>query len=397
MRAPPLLSPSHPPTDGCSTQVREARPALPAYFTVPRLRHIARQCLEALAFVHSLGIIHCDVKPENITIASYSRATVKIIDFGSSCFTSDHLSSYIQSRSYRAPEVILGLPYDGKIDVWSLGCVLAEMHTGYVLLQNDSVQTMLARMIGILGPVPARMLANGRDVPKFFVGRSSLIYERVQAQSGGGGGGRSLPPRHAPHDGLEEGEASGSEAPSPRRASCDPEGFEYLLVYPKRTTLARRLHFEALERSSRRARVPPGALDVDDDDEDAHLLLPRGAALLEGCIGRTLLIDPNERPRSVARARAAFGIGACVFRSRSLVSRTQPARARRSRTSGFTSPTTPTPRISNTAYDTWPPPVPSKVEIYRRCGCWRWCLRFQGITFPARRPQRPRSRRSQRS
>ena len=255
--------------------------------------------------MHSLGIIHCDVKPENITIASYSRATVKIIDFGSSCFTSDHLSSYIQSRSYRAPEVILGLPYDGKIDVWSLGCVLAEMHTGYVLLQNDSVQTMLARMIGILGPVPACMLANGRDVPKFFVGRSSLIYERVQAQSGGGG--RALP-RHAPHDGPEEGDASGSEAPSPRRASCDPEGFEYLLVYPKRTTLARRLHYEALERSSRRARSPPGALDDDDDDddddEDAHLLLPPGAALLKGCIGRTLLIDPNERPRSVASARS---------------------------------------------------------------------------------------------
>ena len=87
--------------------------------------------------MHSLGIIHCDVKPENITIASYSRATVKIIDFGSSCFTSDHLSSYIQSRSYRAPEVILGLPYDGKIDVWSLGCVLAELHSGAPLFPGE--------------------------------------------------------------------------------------------------------------------------------------------------------------------------------------------------------------------------------------------------------------------
>ena len=266
--------------------MREARPALPPYFTIPRLRHIARQCLEALAFVHSLGIIHCDVKPENITIASYSRASVKLIDFGSSCFTSDHLSSYIQSRSYRAPEVILGLPYDGKIDVWSLGCVLAEMHTGYVLLQNDSVQTMLARMIGILGPMPARMLADGRDVPKFFVGRSSLIYERVQAQSGSGG--RSLP-RHAP-DGFDDGD----EAHSPRRAACDPEGFEYLLVYPKRTTLARRLHFEALEKPS--GRRPDDEDDEDDEDQDAELLLPAGAASLVECVKRTLLIDPNERP-----------------------------------------------------------------------------------------------------
>ena len=63
-------------------------------------------------------------------ISSYSRATVKLIDFGSSCFVTDKPSSYIQSRSYRAPEVILGLPYDQKIDIWSLGCVIAELFTG---------------------------------------------------------------------------------------------------------------------------------------------------------------------------------------------------------------------------------------------------------------------------
>ena len=68
------------------------------------------QCLEALRFVHGLDLIHCDLKPENILIKSYSRCEIKVIDFGSSCFTRDHLSSYVQSRSYRAPEVILGLP-----------------------------------------------------------------------------------------------------------------------------------------------------------------------------------------------------------------------------------------------------------------------------------------------
>jgi hypothetical protein len=47
----------------------------------------------------------------------------------------DHLSSYVQSRSYRAPEVILGLPYGQRIDIWSLGCILAELATGYVLFQ----------------------------------------------------------------------------------------------------------------------------------------------------------------------------------------------------------------------------------------------------------------------
>ncbi|KAL6001029.1 hypothetical protein ACLOJK_006756 [Asimina triloba] len=100
------------------------------YFTMPRLQSITIQCLEALQFLHCLGLIHCDLKPENILVKSYSRCEVKVIDLGSSCFQTDHLCSYVQSRSYRAPEVILGLPYDKKIDIWSLGCILAELCTG---------------------------------------------------------------------------------------------------------------------------------------------------------------------------------------------------------------------------------------------------------------------------
>ena len=65
----------------------------------------------------------------------HCRCEVKVIDFGSSCYITDQLSSYVQSRSYRAPEVILGLPYGQKVDVWSLGCILAELLSGYVLFQ----------------------------------------------------------------------------------------------------------------------------------------------------------------------------------------------------------------------------------------------------------------------
>jgi serine/threonine protein kinase len=93
---------------------------------------ITRQCLEALEFIHGLGLIHCDLKPENILVKSYSRCEIKVIDLGSSCFQTDHLCSYVQSRSYRAPEVILGLPYNQKIDMWSLGCILAELCSGNV-------------------------------------------------------------------------------------------------------------------------------------------------------------------------------------------------------------------------------------------------------------------------
>ncbi|CAE8660657.1 unnamed protein product, partial [Polarella glacialis] len=74
------------------------------YFTIGRLQRISNQILVALEYVHSLRLIHCDLKPENILIKSYSKCEVKVIDFGSSCFVDDHLSSYVQSRSYRAPE-----------------------------------------------------------------------------------------------------------------------------------------------------------------------------------------------------------------------------------------------------------------------------------------------------
>ncbi|KAL2615195.1 hypothetical protein AAZV13_08G052200 [Glycine max] len=149
------------------------------YFTMPRLQSITIQCLEALQFLHSLGLIHCDLKPENILVKSYSRCEVKVIDLGSSCFETDHLCSYVQSRSYRAPEVILGLPYDKKIDIWSLGCILAELCTGNVLFQNDSPATLLARVIGIIGPIDQNMLAKGRDTYKYFT-KNHMLYERNQ-------------------------------------------------------------------------------------------------------------------------------------------------------------------------------------------------------------------------
>ena len=66
------------------------------YYTRPRLKRIMKQVLEALSFIHSLKLIHCDVKPENIVMKSFSRCEVKLIDFGSSCYNTDHLTTYIQ-------------------------------------------------------------------------------------------------------------------------------------------------------------------------------------------------------------------------------------------------------------------------------------------------------------
>ncbi|KAK7276402.1 hypothetical protein RIF29_17541 [Crotalaria pallida] len=147
-----------------------------AYFTLNRLQIITRQCLEALQYLHSLGIVHCDLKPENILIKSYKRCEIKVIDLGSSCFQTDHLCLYVQSRSYRAPEVMLGLQYDEKIDIWSLGCILAELCSGEVLFPNDAVVMILARMIGMFGPIDLDMLVKGQETHKYFTKEYDIYH-----------------------------------------------------------------------------------------------------------------------------------------------------------------------------------------------------------------------------
>ncbi|KAI7739330.1 hypothetical protein M8C21_020721 [Ambrosia artemisiifolia] len=115
-------------------------------------------------------------KPENILIKSYSRCEIKVIDLGSSCFKNDRLSLYVQSRSYRAPEVILGLPYDQKVDLLSLGCILAELLSGDVLFPNDEIVFFLARVIGMIGPIDFDMLQRGQETSKYFTDEFDLYH-----------------------------------------------------------------------------------------------------------------------------------------------------------------------------------------------------------------------------
>ncbi len=100
------------------------------------VRKFGMQILRSLMFLarDDVNIIHCDLKPENILLCNPKKSAVKLIDFGSSCFASQTVFTYIQSRYYRSPEVMLGARYTAGIDMWSLGCVLVEMHTGEVLM-----------------------------------------------------------------------------------------------------------------------------------------------------------------------------------------------------------------------------------------------------------------------
>ena len=93
-------------------------------------------------------------------------------------FTTDTPETYLQSRDYRAPEVVLGLPYSQKIDVWSLGAILAELTTGRVLFKAASSATLLARQMGVMGSgaLPEPMLRAGRHTAHLFTPCGTL-YE----------------------------------------------------------------------------------------------------------------------------------------------------------------------------------------------------------------------------
>lgn len=136
----------------------------------------------------------------------------------------------------RAPEVIIGHPYDARIDLWSVGAVLAELYTGYVLFQNDSVPTMLSRITGILGSFPEHVLQQGKDTGKYFT-LNNIVYER------------------------------------------DEEG-NFHLIFPKMTNLASRLHFQ----HHHYKHLHPNPVDLKDEE------------LFVDFIRVLLHLDPKKRP-----------------------------------------------------------------------------------------------------
>jgi len=136
--------------------------------TMTSIRQVSEQLLEALRCLRRARIIHCDLKPENVMISSLTPLRIKLIDFGSACSDAGTLYTYIQSRFYRSPEVLLGLPYTGAIDMWSLGCIAAELYLGLPIFPGTSEYDQVARIVRVLGLPPSRMLEKGGKTKKYF-------------------------------------------------------------------------------------------------------------------------------------------------------------------------------------------------------------------------------------
>jgi glycogen synthase kinase 3 beta len=128
------------------------------------------QLFRSLAYIHSLGICHRDIKPQNLLLDP-SSGVLKLCDFGSAkhLVRGEPNVSYICSRYYRAPELIFGATdYTTMIDVWSAGCVLAELLLGQPIFPGDSGVDQLVEIIKVLGtPTKEQIREMNRNYTEF--------------------------------------------------------------------------------------------------------------------------------------------------------------------------------------------------------------------------------------
>ncbi|CAI4229534.1 unnamed protein product [Auanema sp. JU1783] len=128
------------------------------------------QMLCAIKHLHNSGVIHRDLKPSNIVVDDNCK--LKVLDFGlARVVNSDpamRMSDYVVTRYYRAPEVVLSIPYDEKVDIWSVGCILAELVNHSVLFEGKDRIDQWTRIIKILG-TPSEEFINtlGDGVAKY--------------------------------------------------------------------------------------------------------------------------------------------------------------------------------------------------------------------------------------
>ncbi|KAG0227675.1 U4/U6 small nuclear ribonucleoprotein prp4 [Mortierella sp. GBA43] len=126
------------------------------------VRIYAQQLFLALSLLKKTNVLHADIKPDNILV-NEAKNVLKLCDLGSASDTSENeITPYLVSRFYRAPEIILGLPYDPALDMWSIGCTLYELFTGKILFSGRSNNQMLKHMMDLKGPFSKKMIRKGQ-------------------------------------------------------------------------------------------------------------------------------------------------------------------------------------------------------------------------------------------
>ncbi|KAG7157807.1 uncharacterized protein LOC121879583 [Homarus americanus] len=155
---------------------------------LPHIRDLTVKLLTVLGFLYKQNVIHADLKPENILLRSEEDlASLMVVDFGNALRNTDEeLSLYysdfeLQTLLYRAPEVIFGMKFSLEVDMWSLGCLLAECYLGEPLFMGKSKKEILNKITALLGPFP-REFNDGEYAEEFsdFIGRPMSRYQRLE-------------------------------------------------------------------------------------------------------------------------------------------------------------------------------------------------------------------------
>jgi len=132
-------------------------------FKLEHVRDITLQLLHAVSYVHSKGIIHTDIKAENILLVGGGATgiTIKVVDFGSALYSHAWHPPLVGTMHYRGPEAVLQAGWSFPLDVWALGCLCVELYSGQHLFELAHDDVHLYMMERLLGPIPADMLRKG--------------------------------------------------------------------------------------------------------------------------------------------------------------------------------------------------------------------------------------------
>ncbi|KAL7639603.1 UNVERIFIED_CONTAM: hypothetical protein RMT77_010104 [Armadillidium vulgare] len=118
--------------------------------TDDHVQFLVYQVLRGLKYIHSAGIIHRDLKPSNIAVNE--DCELKILDFGLARPTESEMTGYVATRWYRAPEIMLNwMHYNQTVDIWSVGCIMAELLTGRTLFPGQDHIQQVNLIIDLLG------------------------------------------------------------------------------------------------------------------------------------------------------------------------------------------------------------------------------------------------------
>lgn len=144
----------------------------------------SRQLLSALRHLKKVGIIHADIKPDNMLV-NEKKNILKLCDFGSAGKANENEPTpYLVSRFYRAPEIILGMTYSHGVDLWSAACTIYEMAVGKIMFTGGSNNKMLKCFMDVKGRIPNRLIKRGKFKDQHFNYNNNFLLHKKDEVTG---------------------------------------------------------------------------------------------------------------------------------------------------------------------------------------------------------------------